>query len=603
MREAATTLAIIRDRGQKGLPLERVYRLLVNRDLYLLAYGKIARNRGALTPGTTDETVDAMSLAKIEAIITALREERYRWTPTRRIYIPKKANPHKTRPLSVPSWSDKLLQEVIRLILDSYFEPQFSDHSHGFRPQRGCHTALHEIDNGWNGTIWFIEGDIQACFDSINHDLLMQMLARHIHDGRFLTLMRRLLKAGYLENWRYNTTPSGVPQGSIVGPVLTNLYLTELDRYVTETLIPHYTRGERHKPNPAYRHLMYRKAYWHKRGKHDTAKALKRRMQQLPSIDTHDPDYRRLHYVRYADDWLLGFVGSKREADEIKAQMRTFLHDKLQLALSDSKTHITHAKTHQAHFLGYALSAITSDTYRCRNTRRINGQIELKVPRAVIAARTARYRKRNHIVHRQELTHDSAYSIVALYQAEYRGLVAFYRMATNLHRLNALKRVMEQSLVKTLARKFRVSVKTIYDRYHTLLQVNGRNYAGLQVTVDRAQTGNPPLVARWGGIPLTRQDTAILPDHFPTIYAGRNELEKRLLADTCELCGSHERIAVHHIRALKDLHKPGRREKPEWVKRMAARQRKTLVVCLTCHQAIHRGDGRVATHSSVSNGL
>ncbi len=218
MREAKTILAIIQERGKKGLPLERVYRHLFNRDLYLMAYGKIYRNAGAMTPGITPETVDSMSLAKIDAIIEAVRYERYRWTPTRRVYIEKK-NSTKKRPLSMPTWSDKLLQEVIRLILEAYFEPQMSEHSHGFRPGRGCHTALQEIDRTWLGTTWFIEGDIKACYDSLDHGILLDTLAEKIHDGRFLRLIRELLEAGYLEEWKYNATLSGAPQGGIVSPV------------------------------------------------------------------------------------------------------------------------------------------------------------------------------------------------------------------------------------------------------------------------------------------------------------------------------------------------------------------------------------------------
>src|SRR5881227_533869 len=203
MRDAATVLEIIRERGKRGLPLERVYRCLFNSDLFLTAYGKIYRNAGAMTPGVTRETVDGMNLGKIEAIIDALRQERYRWTPVRRTYIDKKGS-SKKRPLGLPTWSDKLLQEVLRLILEAYYEPQFSDTSHGFRPGRGCHTALRTIQRAWTGTAWFIEGDIKGCFDAIGHAELLAILAERIHDGRFLRLLADLLRAGYLEDWTYH---------------------------------------------------------------------------------------------------------------------------------------------------------------------------------------------------------------------------------------------------------------------------------------------------------------------------------------------------------------------------------------------------------------
>jgi len=300
MRTADTILGLITERGKKGLPLERLYKLLFNRDLFLEAYGKIYRNQGAMTHGVTDETPDGMSLAKIDAIIEALRYERYHWLPARRTYIPKKNG--KKRPLGMPVWSDKLVQEVIRQILAAYFEPQFSDHSHGFRPERGCHTALREIYQNWKGTVWFIEGDISHCFDKLNHELLLEILSEHIHDHRFIRLMRALLDAGYMEEWRLNQSLSGVPQGGIISPILSNILLDRLDRFVETVLLPHYTRGTRRRENLEYRTLIMR-SWRHRRwGNIEQAEALRKQAQTLPSQDMNDPHYRRLKYVRYADD-------------------------------------------------------------------------------------------------------------------------------------------------------------------------------------------------------------------------------------------------------------------------------------------------------------
>jgi group II intron reverse transcriptase/maturase len=250
MQNAETVLNIIRKLGERSIPLQRVYRQLYNPDLYLRAYAKLYANDGALTPGATTETVDGMTLAKIQTIIQALRQERYRWTPVRRTYILKKSG--KRRPLGLPTWSDKVLQEVIRQILEAYYEPRFSTHSHGFRPGRGCHTALHEITQQWRGVKWFDEGDIRAFFDRLDHQVLLDILGEQIQDKRFLRLMEHLFQAGYLEDWRFNTTLSGVPQGSVVSPILSNLVLDKLDRYVEHTLLPRYTRGNRRKTYPPY---------------------------------------------------------------------------------------------------------------------------------------------------------------------------------------------------------------------------------------------------------------------------------------------------------------------------------------------------------------
>lgn len=379
MRDAETVLSVIRDRGKRRLPLEDVYRQLFNPHLYLRAYGRISANKGAMTPGTTAETVDGMSLEKINALIEALRYERYRWTPVRRTYIPK-AN-GKKRPLGVPTWSDKLLQEVIRSLLEAYYEPQFSVHSHGFRPTRGCHTALGHIQRCWTGTKWFIEGDITGCFDNIDHTVLLSILREHLHDNRFLRLMEGLLQAGYCEKWDWRPTLSGTPQGGILSPLLANIYLDRLDRFVEHTLIPEYTRGSRRKPNPAYDTRANRRATLLKQGRREEAQELWQQMQQLPSLNPNDPEYRRLRYGRYADDILLGLVGPKAEAEEIKGNLAQFLRDNLKLELSPDKTLITHATSAKARFLGYDVSVQTANTrHDRRGQRSINGGIALRVP-------------------------------------------------------------------------------------------------------------------------------------------------------------------------------------------------------------------------------
>ena len=242
MQNAETVLGVLRERGRRGLPCNELYRQLFNPQLYLLAYGRVYSNQGAMTPGVTQETADGMSMEKIGAIIDAMRHERYRFSPVRRIHIPKKNG--KLRPLGLPSWSDKLVGEVVRLLLEAYYEPQFSDRSHGFRPGRGCHTALREVANTWTGTTWFVEADMADCFGSFDHEIMVEILSEKIHDGRFLRLIKQMLQAGYLEDWRWNATLSGVPQGGVVSPILSNIYLHKLDEFVETVLIPQHTRGD-----------------------------------------------------------------------------------------------------------------------------------------------------------------------------------------------------------------------------------------------------------------------------------------------------------------------------------------------------------------------
>jgi group II intron reverse transcriptase/maturase len=586
MQSAETVLGIIRERGRRGLPLERLYRQLFNRELFLLAYGRIYANKGAMTPGVTQETVDGMSLAKIDRIIRALRSESYRWSPARRVYIPKKIG---RRPLGMPPWSDKLVAEVVRLLLEAYYDVQFSDHSHGFRPKRGCHTALDEVVSVWKGTHWLIEGDISDCFGSLDHEVMLSTLAEKIHDGRFLQLIDRMLKAGYLEDWRWNDTLSGAPQGGVASPVLSNIYLDRFDQFVEQQLIPDYDRGRRRSKNPAYQDVENRIARAKRQGDREAVHALRRERRTLPSQDPNDPDYRRLRYVRYCDDFLLGFAGPKREAEEIKARIRRFLHDELKLELSESKTLITHAASQAARFLGYEIRAQHGDTKITRNRRMVNGVMGLFVPKTVIRDRCARYMRKGKPAQRGPLLHDEDFTIVAKYGSEYRGFVQYYLLAQDVYRLELLRWVMETSMLKTLAGKHKSTVRKMARRYKASIETPGGRRSCFQVTVQRDK-GRKPLVARFGGIPLKRQRTAVITDRNPVMAtARRNELIHRLLAGQCEMCEGREGLQVHHVRKLADLNKPGRPERPPWVHLMAMRKRKTLVVCERCHQDIHAG--------------
>lgn len=589
MRNAETILGIIQERGKRGLPLENVYRLLYNPELYLLAYARLYKNQGAMTPGTTPETVDGMSLEKITQLIDEVRHERHRWTPVRRVHIPKKNG--KTRPLGIPTWSDKLLQEVVRSILEAYYEPQLSGHSHGFRPHRGCHTALQEIQRQWTGTRWFIEGDISKYFDSIDHQVLLNRLGENIHDQRFLRLITHLLQAGYLEDWVYGKTLSGTPQGGVVSPLLANIYLDQLDQYVEKTLIPAYTRGTRRRPNPAYTRNRSMARQARQQGERRQVRLLQKQMRTLPSKDPADPDYRRLWYVRYADDFLIGFIGPKAEAEEIKAKLAAFLREKLHLQLSQEKTVITHAVTQPAKFLGYEIMVQQADDKIAHDRRRAtNGKIALRVPEAVVKHHAEKYMRQGKVVHRTELLNEDDFSIVANYQYVYRGVVQYYLLAQNVSVFWELHWTMQTSLLKTLAYKHRSHVRAMYRRYKSTFQTKeGYTLTCLEVKRERGE-GKPPMIARFGGIALRRVDNAILNDQLPMTIAGkRNELLKRLTANTCEICGAKENIEVHHIRKLADLKLKGRRERPWWVEHMASRRRKTLVVCRKCHWAIHNG--------------
>jgi group II intron reverse transcriptase/maturase len=585
MRTAETILNIIQDRGKRQLPLDDVYRQLYNPAMYLRSYAKLYSNDGAMTPGTTGETVDGMSLEKSDRVIEAIRLERWVWPPARRVHIDKPKGGK--RPLGMPDWSPKVVQDIIRSILEAYYEPQFSDHSHGFRPKRGCQTALTEIHNIWVGTKWFIEGDIKGCFDNIDHHTLMNILRESIQDNRFLRLIENALKAGYCEEWTYHPSLSGSPQGGIVSPILSNIYLDRLDKFVEDTLIPAYTRGEKREANLAYKWKANQATYYRGTRNLERAETIRREMQQLPAGNPNDPGYRRLRYIRYADDILLGLIGPVTEAEEIKARITTFLRTELKLTLSAEKTLITHAHTGKARFLGYEIGIMNSpDKFDHHRRRVVNGKVGLYIPEDVMQTKRKRYLRDGKPIHRPELRNDSDYDIIVRYQGEYRGLVHYYGLAQNLAQLGSLRGTMATSLLKTLAGKHQTSVRKEAKRLQGTAQTPEGPRTCLKLTIPRE--GKRPLVATFGGLSLKRVKHPVIKDQVLTPYPRmRSEIIERLLHGTCEVCGSKEHIEMHHIRKLADLNKEGRREKPLWMKIMISRKRKSMPLCRRCHDDIH----------------
>jgi group II intron reverse transcriptase/maturase len=585
--------AIHQERGRLGHKLERVYRELYDLDRFLQAYAKLYRNNGAMTPGVTDETVDGMSVNKIKAIILSLQDGSFTWKPTKRVYIPKKNG--KKRPLGLPTWTDKLVQEVIRSILEPYFEGKFKDSSHGFRPERGCHTALADCKKKFKGANWFIEGDIKGCFDNINHRVLLNILRESIDDERFLRLIEDMLKAGYLENWTRHETHSGTPQGGVISPLLANVYMHKLDEFVDNVLRPKYTRGKVRRTSPAYNRLAKAMLKAKQNGDADLWKQLKLEQRSIPVAMHNDEKFRRLTYVRYADDFILSFCGPKAEAEDIKSQIKAFLQDTLKLELSEEKTLITHAKD-PARFLGYDISIMkddgqmvgSSNGYGNFRKRSINGLVKLTVPWEKIDEKCRDFIIDGRIRKRMDQMANEDYSIVAWYGIVFRGIAEYYCMAHDRPRkLAKLKYVMQTSMLKTLAAKHKTTVTAMANK------LRGKEYdaasdtvlIAYKVTVKRP--GKYPLVATFGGFSLRRQDKEIN-DQVSRNRNGRTEILERLLADKCENCGAEGDCQVHHVRKLANLLKR-RGERPGWADMMILRSRKTLVLCRKCHTDLHAG--------------
>ena len=577
---------------------ERLYRILFNEELFYVAYQKIASNGGSTTKGSDGRSIDEMSLARIETLIASLKDESYQPHPSRRVHIPKKNG--KTRPLGIPAFEDKLVQEVVRMILEAIYEGHFETTSHGFRPKRSCHTALLHIQKTFSGAKWFIEGDIKGFFDNIDHDVLVGILRERISDDRFIRLIRKFLKAGYVEDWTFHNTYSGMPQGGIVSPILANIYLDKLDKYVKE-YIRHFDMGTKRRPGKESNDLAnerkrtVRKLKKVKDGTEKAAlvarlKAIEQERAAFPSGDEMDGSYRRLKYIRYADDFILGVIGSKEDALRIKEDIKSFLSESLALELSEEKTLITHTGK-SAKFLGYEIT-VTRNNHQRRDVqgrlRRTYGKrVRLNVSMATLRDKLLEYgameiklRNGKEIWKpkcRSGLIFNDDLEILDRYNRETVGFCNYYLIANNCVVLHNFRYIMEYSMYKTFAGKYRSTVRKINKKYrlNKLFTVKYEQKGVIKSRTFYKTSFKRRTTAFNGSCDL---------EPYSIADVSRTNLTDRLKAEKCELCGATGKLIMHHVRNLKDL-----KGKESWKRLMSARKRKTIALCPSCHRLRHLG--------------
>ena len=603
MRNPTDVLNSLSDKSKNPeYRFQRLYRNLYNPDFYLLAYKNIYANGGSMTPGVNGITIDGMSSQRIAKLIESLKDRSYQPNPARRTYIAKKNNPAKKRPLGIPSGDDKLVQEVIRMLLESIYEPNFSDASHGFRPQKSCHTALTKIQKTFTGAKWFVEGDIKACFDSFDHHVLIDILRKRIDDEAFISLMWKFLKAGYMEQWQYHMTYSGTPQGSGMSPILANIYLNELDRYMGEYKARFYkpTRTA----NPAHRNMASKIFYY--KAKNDkvwddlsveekkecarTLRQMRSEQRKLPTHPVQETSYKAIQYVRYADDFIVGVIGSHEDAKKLKQDLTVFLKEKLGLTLSTEKTKITNT-AENARFLGYDISVSRSqDIKRLKNGKRqrvYSGVVQLRMPLEKWTAKLLEYgairikkdesgKERWKTMPRGKLINRTDIEILSRYNSEIRGLYNYYAIAGNVSTLNHFSSRMKYSMLKTFGSKYRCKVRKIKERYvkNGEFTVAYKTKSGMKESVyyhDGFRKKTEPALGQVDMLDIYKK------------YDKPNSLAIRLHTNKCELCGTDcDGLEMHQVRRLKDLN-----GEQEWGRIMLQRRRKTLAVCPSCHIEIH----------------
>jgi len=597
MQKANVILSMVnqKSRRDKNFKFTRIYRNLFNVDFYLNAYAKMYSKEGNMTQGVDGNTIDGFNMGKVEKLITLLRDERYYPKPVRRTYIPKKNG--KMRPLGIPCFEDKLIQEVVRQILEAIYEPLFSDNSHGFRPERSPHTALKHVQKACKSAAWMIEGDITKCFECIDHEILLNILSKKIDDGRFIELIRRFLKAGYFELNATKHTFSGTPQGSIASPILANIYMNEFDLFMDE-LIAKYNKGNRRTPSTEYRKLESKRLNARRQGNFEYAEQLLKEMRTIPSVDTMDDSFIRVGFVRYADDFMISVIGNKKLTETIKKEVSEFLSDSLKLTLNEDKTLVTNLGTDKARFLGYEIARAKDDTKVTKNTngstsRSINGLIQLLVPRDVIQRKISDFSENGRSCAHKARVNLPVLDMINQYNAEIRGLYYYYRLAANVSkRMYSFKFVHYTSLLKTIARKEKKSVNAVIRKYG--IDVPRKSGTGTKRVVGVSyKTKNGIKTMTYFDESMKREDTPVINLVDNAVDFKTNcQLLTRLNANVCELCGSTENIEVHHVRKLKDIHDKYKRigkPMPNWVLTMVKMKRKTLAVCSKCHDKVHAG--------------
>ena len=597
MEKSERVLKALSDHSQSSdYKYERLYRYLFSEEMFAVAYQRIYAKQGNMTPGTDGKTIDEMSLERIERLIVSLKDESYQPHPARRVYIPKKNG--KKRPLGIPSFEDKLVQEVVRLLLEAIYEGHFEGTSHGFRPHRSCHTALGMIQKSFAGAKWFIEGDIKGFFDNIDHNVLISILRERISDERFLRLIRKFFNAGYVEDWKYNKTYSGTPQGGIISPILANIYLDKFDKYIKEYAAK-FRKGDRRSINPEYWRLNNKKN-WLKQKLQKTSDEqmrksylyeiaqLSKQMLSTPHKDAMDADFRRMQYVRYADDFLISVIGNKAECETIKADITQFMREQLKLELSDEKTLITHAQD-KAKFLGYEIFIRKSDAVK-RNRdgvlkRDFNGAVVLTLNSAVIQKKLTEYNAlevRNidgkdiwWSKPRRYMTPMKPEDILAQYNAEIRGLYNYYSLAANVSKECAsFAFIMKMSMFKTLGWKLNTSARKVRQKYQ-----KDKDFV---IPYNDAKGKQKYRVFYNEGFKKRNAQFDVDYDKLPqTMYVPYPSLVERLKDGRCELCGKDGKVVMHHVRTLTKL-----KGNNEWEKLMLQRHRKTLVVCEDCNSMI-----------------
>jgi nicotine oxidoreductase len=567
-----------RSKDMPNLVIDRnLYNLISSVDILKLAYENLKSKPGNLTPGIKPETLDGISIEKLEKLSEKLKSEKFQFSAGRRIYIPKSGKSNKTRPLMIAPPLDKLVQEGIRLILNAIYEPIFLESSHGFRPNKSCHTALKYINQKFQGCNWLIEGDISKCFDSIDHHKLMNLVETKIKDRKFTRLIWKSIRAGHFEFKIYQANIAGTPQGSIISPILANIYLHQFDCFIKK-LQENFNIGKENRRLPSYNKLDYEMNKAKKNGDMKLVLKLAKEKRKLPYANFSDPSYKCLCYVRYADDWIIGVKGTTKEVKEIRDLVKLYLSN-LKLELNETKTKITNVNSDYASFLGVKIIRAKHVKYirisKTSSIKRNPRRLRLLAPLVSIIKKLseAGFMSKGKSSPKYVWMHLDHPEILYLYNSIVRGYLNYYSFVNNFGNLTStIIHILKSSCAKLLATKFSLKTQAkVYQKFGKNLtyeyRKNGKVKKVSFIEVEYKTT-----------LKFLINDTPVINNLYG--YKSITTLENL----SCSTCGSTYRVEMHHVRKLKDLN-----PKLSLVnKLMIKKKRKQIALCRECHMNLHR---------------